>query len=178
MQDIQLNNLDGIVKSISSDTNGNNMIAVGCSDGTVRLFDRRLPTNECNFMTLRDLHSNVLKVFLQPKSIGSHVVAGNVDGNVCIWDPRMFRDPISLFKVCETNVTTMDVHSSLELISCATTNHKVFTTNFCGQSMGVIQYHDGFMGQRLVEINCLKFHPYRINLAVGSIDCILSMYGL
>lgn len=154
------------------------MLAAGCSDGTVRLFDRRLPTSECRIMTLRDLQCDVVQVYLQPKIVGSHVVAGSVDGNVCVWDPRMFRDPVSYFKTGESTVTTMDVHPSLELIASATANHKVYVSNFNGHQLGMIQYHDGFMGQRLVDINCLKFHPYRINLAVGSIDCILAMYGL
>lgn len=39
------------------------------------------------------------------------------------------------------------------------------------------RYHDGFLGQRISPVACLAFHPYKMMLAAGANDTIVSVYS-
>lgn len=45
------------------------------------------------------------------------------------------------------------------------------------QSVNEIGFHDGFLGARIAPVRMLKFHPYRLLLAVGGTDRHLSLYS-
>lgn len=62
-------------------------MVVGCGDGSVRLFDRRLPQNESRIMTWREHNSSVLDVNLQ-KNNSTRLITGSSDGDVRIFDLR------------------------------------------------------------------------------------------
>ncbi len=52
---------------------------------------------------------------------------------------------------------------------------KVFTLD--GETLNVIRYNDGFLGQRIGSVACLSFHPYKLLLAAGATDSIISTYA-
>eukprot|EP00483_Globobulimina_turgida_P010672 UN10693 len=45
------------------------------------------------------------------------------------------------------------------------------------QSVNEICYHDGFLGARIGPVRLLKFHPYKLLLAVGGTNKHLSLYS-
>ena len=45
------------------------------------------------------------------------------------------------------------------------------------QSVNEILYHDGFLGARIGPVEMLKFHPYKLLLAVGGQNRHLSLYS-
>lgn len=47
-----------------------------------------------------------------------------------------------------------------------------------GNNLNVIRFHEGFMGHRIGPVSCLAFHPHKVTLAAGSIDCLLTIYCL
>jgi regulator-associated protein of mTOR len=49
--------------------------------------------------------------------------------------------------------------------------------NFAGDQVSLIRYHDGFLGQRIGPISDLAFHQYKLRLAAGATDSIVSIYG-
>ncbi len=62
----------------------------GNADGCVHLYDVRV-SDSPRVLTLRELRSTPVAVhFLQDGSPQALVVAGSVDGRVCVWDPRMY----------------------------------------------------------------------------------------
>ncbi|VDP17081.1 unnamed protein product [Soboliphyme baturini] len=165
------------VTSISADSAGHHLTAVGCSDGTVRLFDRRLPTNDCNVMTLRCLQSPVCRVHLQTKSIGSKLLAGTVAGDLCLWDPRIFQEPVAYRRLDDGGVRSIDAHRSFELIAVASSTQTSILT-FDWKLHSVIRPSDGFIGQRSAASCCVHFHPLRAHLAVSATDGTIVVYGL
>ena len=48
---------------------------------------------------------------------------------------------------------------------------------YSGEQLGMIRYHDGFLGQRIGPVSCLAFHPTKVLLAAGATDSIVSIYG-
>ena len=63
--------------SLVSDTVGRSLLVVGCGDGSVRLFDRRLSPNDSRVMTLREHHSWVVNVVLE-KECSESIISGRL----------------------------------------------------------------------------------------------------
>lgn len=60
--------------SIVSDAVARTLLVVGCGDGSVRLFDRRLPPNDSRVMAMREHQSWVVNVVLE-KSTSESIVS-------------------------------------------------------------------------------------------------------
>ena len=76
------------------------------------------------------------------------------------------------------------IHSTLLLtclncvhFSCGLNSQSIKIYNVSNNaSLNPIQYHTGFMGQKIDKTKCLAFHPNRLWLAVSSNDMLLSSY--
>uniref|UniRef100_A0A914VIV5 Uncharacterized protein n=1 Tax=Plectus sambesii TaxID=2011161 RepID=A0A914VIV5_9BILA len=66
-------------------------IVAGCNDGSVLLYDVRLPANECRITTLRHLQMSVVKAYMVQHDSKVRLVAGSIDGHVRVWEPRMYQ---------------------------------------------------------------------------------------
>jgi len=131
-----------------------------------------------------------VKVHLQRKQFGSQLVAGSENGQIRVWDPRMFQDPVVACRIDDPmsptpspfgdcRVSAMDVHEEYDLMALATADtHTVHVLNLNGKTLNTIRYHDGFMGQKLSDVRCLKFHPYLLSLGLGSADNVVATYGV
>lgn len=62
-------------------------MALGCGDGSVRLFDRRLPPAEARVMTWREHSVWVLGTFLRKASV-PQLFTGSSSGDMKIFDLR------------------------------------------------------------------------------------------
>ncbi|XP_076312288.1 regulatory associated protein of MTOR complex 1 isoform X2 [Tachypleus tridentatus] len=165
---------DSCITSLSSDSTLHLLVA-GCGDGTIRLYDQRLSPSDCRVMTLREHSAWIVKAkFLQNSEGNGQVISGSVAGDVRFWDLRRTN---SLQKVPSSQgMTAMAVHQSLNILACGSVNQIINVYNTLGETVSVIKYHDGFMGQRIGPISCLAFHPYKANLAAGSTDSYISIY--
>ena len=56
------------------------------------------------------------------------------------------------------------MHVAPALLSCATGNQSIKIYNVSTtQGLSPIQYHTGFMGQKIGQTKCLAFHPHRVS---------------
>lgn len=104
------------------------------------------------------------------------VITGTLGGTVKFWDIRSMRS-FKTIEVHKSPLTALAVHNYAPII--ATGSHaqfiKFITMN--GEQLGMIRYHDGFLGQRIGPISCLAFHPVKMLLAAGATDNIVSIYA-
>ncbi|KRZ05231.1 Methylmalonic aciduria type A -like protein, mitochondrial [Trichinella zimbabwensis] len=182
---------DTYVCTLSADSNGHHLTAAGCSDGSVRLFDRRLPTSDCRIMTLRDLKRAVFKVHLEQASVGGtgggvvvgggggggRLVAVSRSGQLCIWEPRMYREPVLFKDVGVRCRSSFDVHRTYPLIA-AWNGAQVDLINFDGKSMGLIRPDVSSMTTTLGRLTALRFHPVQVSIGLAEQDGQFSLYGL
>lgn len=123
-----------------------------------------------------------MKVHLQPLSLDPRarvVACAGETGMISIWEPRMFQEPIAKPSVAEDIVIRdIAVHSKGELIACSTLTPSIRFFDLDGRSRGKIKYQDGFIGQSVGDVQTLAFHPYRMLLATGSFDTLVSIYGM
>nr|CAD7603780.1 unnamed protein product [Timema genevievae] len=165
------------VTSIATDLSESCLTLVGCGDGSVRLFDDRVPPHESRVMTWREHTGWVVDVSLRTESQGTGMaVSGCVAGDVRLYDLRRN----SSVSTCQTSqgMTTMSVHSAANTFACGSVNQYISVYNMAGVSLNTIKYHEGFMGPRIGPVSCLQFHPHRVCLAAGSMDNSISIYSV
>ncbi|XP_063991237.1 regulatory-associated protein of mTOR isoform X1 [Diachasmimorpha longicaudata] len=159
------------------DTDGNGAVmAVGCGDGSVRLFDRRLPPNEARVMTWREHNNWVLGAYLSKESGTRRLITGSVSGDVRIFDLRR-NSSVNVIQT-HTQLTAFSVHPAASVFACGSLNHSISVYNTtAGQHLNTIKFHEGFMGTRIPPVGCLNFHPHRVILAAGCIDNSIAAYA-
>nr|XP_015211492.1 PREDICTED: regulatory-associated protein of mTOR [Lepisosteus oculatus] len=164
---------DSCVTSLSCDSQ-RSLIVAGLGDGSVRVYDRRMPPNECRVMTYREHGAWVVKAHLQKETEG-HIISVSVNGDVRFFEPRS-PDSVNVLQTVK-GLTALDIHPQANLFACGSMNQFIAVYNSNGDVISNIKYYDGFMGQRIGAISCLAFHPYWPHLAVGSNDFYMSIYS-
>ncbi|XP_075231155.1 regulatory associated protein of MTOR complex 1 [Lycorma delicatula] len=167
---------DSCVTSLSIDSSGGPLLAAGCGDGSVRLFDRRLPAQEARVMTYREHASWVVCVSLRGDATNT-LLSGCVRGDVRFFDIRCHTSKLT----CTTSqyMTSMAVHRNADVFACSSANQYISIYNTRGEALNVIKYHEWFMTPRFYgPISCMAFHPHRVLLAAGSVDSALCVYSV
>lgn len=91
-------------------------MALGCGDGSVRLFDRRLPPLEARIMTWREHTAWVLGTYLR-KSDGfiSQLFTGSSSGDIRIFDIRK-NSSINTVQITQ-GITALAVHENANVFA-------------------------------------------------------------
>jgi len=153
----------------------------GYSNGTLRLFDIR---SQNAVLTLTE-HDNWIINTTYIKE-GQELVSGDAGGGVRFWDARQPAAP--LFRLQRAldapapperhrqPVSALAVHPSLPILASGSHSQFIKTFTLEGETLSVIRYHDGFLGQRIGPVSSLTFHPFKLLLAAGATDSIISIY--
>jgi regulator-associated protein of mTOR len=105
------------------------------------------------------------------------VITGSVRGIVKFWDIRTMRT-FKKFEVFKSPLTALTVHPVAPIMATGSHAQFIKILTLGGDQLGnIIKYHDGFLGQRIGSVSCLAFHPFKMMLAAGSTDSIVSIYS-
>ncbi|KAK9301643.1 hypothetical protein QLX08_006065 [Tetragonisca angustula] len=152
------------------------MMAVGCGDGSVRLFDRRLPPLESRVMIWREHTAWVLGTSLRKcERYAPQLFTGSSSGDIRIFDLRK-NSSVSTVQITQ-GITALAAHEMADIFACGSTNHCISVYNTMGQNLNTIKFHEGFMATRISPVSCLSFHPYRVILAAGCVDSTITAYA-
>jgi len=149
------------------------ILAASFGDGQIKLFDYRAPPTSARIMAFREHKQMVLSLKMQE---GGKLVSGCTDGVVKVWDIRRQSSMTTL----ETNkpAVSLEIHQSAPVFAAWTSTQQISVYSlYEGKVLNQIRYHEGLLGQRLGPVNCLRFHPSLIQLAAGSTDSHVSMFG-
>eukprot|EP01134_Creolimax_fragrantissima_P004490 CFRG4490T1 len=162
------------VSSLSHAPYHESLLVCGFGSGSVCLYDVR---NSRAVMTLSDHKAWVLKSRIQSNSNGL-LVSGSVDGVVKQWDLRKGQNVVAhASHPARSQMSALAIHNYAPLVATGSRHQEVTLTNQTdGQSLASVQYHEGFLGQRIGPVNCLTFHPHETVLAAGGTDAIVSVY--
>ncbi|XP_043280905.1 regulatory-associated protein of mTOR isoform X2 [Venturia canescens] len=151
-------------------------MVLGCGDGSVRLFDRRLSPIESRVSLWREHNGWVLGArFLKSGSGPPCLITASSSGDIKIFD---LRKNTSLSTVHTSQViTSFAVHDDANNFACGSMNHCISVYNTSGQHLNTIKFHEGFMGTRIGPVGCLAFHPHRVILAAGCVDSSITVFA-
>ncbi|XP_078048119.1 regulatory associated protein of MTOR complex 1 isoform X1 [Augochlora pura] len=152
------------------------MMAVGCGDGSVRLFDRRLPPLESRVMIWREHTAWVLGTSLRKSDRAApQLFTGSSSGDIRIFDLRK-NSSVNTVQIPQ-GITALAAHEVADVFACGSTNHCISVYNTTGLHLNTIKFHEGFMATRISPVSCLNFHPYRAVLAAGCVDNTITAYA-
>lgn len=150
----------------------NGLLAAGCGDGSVRIFDKRISQHNSVVITYRE-HSNAILTACLRNDCES-LVSGCDAGAVRLFDIRR-SSSIQNWNV-GPDVSAMAIHSSADIMVCGSQIIKVFGLD--GKLLGQVRSHEGFMGPKVSLVSCLSFHPYKVSLSTGFVDNTVSVFML
>jgi regulatory associated protein of mTOR len=104
------------------------------------------------------------------------MLSGCAAGDVRFWDIRM-SGSLSAMSVQRSPMTALAAHSRVPVLASGSHNQFIKALTLDGETLAVIRYHDGFLGQRIGPVSALAFHPHRLVLAAGATDSIVSVYS-
>ncbi|XP_011498096.1 PREDICTED: regulatory-associated protein of mTOR isoform X1 [Ceratosolen solmsi marchali] len=152
-----------------------NMMVLGCGDGSVRLFDRRLPSTEAKIMTYREHNAWVLGAYLRKYTNSSiRLITGSSSGDIKFFDIRK-NSSVNTIQTTQ-GITDFVMHETADIFA-SSTNQCISMYNISGNHLNTIKFHEGFMSTRIGPVSCLNFHPHRVVLAAGCIDSTVTAYS-
>eukprot|EP01035_Chromulina_nebulosa_P018908 gene18908-24711_t len=148
----------------------------GFADGTVSIFDEKLSSLSGKAQSVRAESSGWIIAAYTRHDL-PQVITASVKGTVKFWDIRKM-GVYKTLEVFKQPLTALAVHKCVPIIATGSQSQiiKIFTMG--GDQLDRdIKYHDGFLGQRIGPVSCLAFHPYKMLLASGATDNIVSIYS-
>ncbi|ELR12837.1 regulatory-associated protein of mTOR, putative [Acanthamoeba castellanii str. Neff] len=164
---------DCCVTSIVSQTGNAQVLVAGCADGAIRLFDCRVPTRYSPVVVFQEHKDWIVNIGITAHD--HQIVSCTLSGEVKFWDARKSIS-YRTFSTRTGDVTAFAVHPYAPIIASGSQGQKIHVQDFEGLELNQIRYHEGFLGQRIGPVSCLAFHPFRMYLAAGATDSILSIY--
>jgi WD40 repeat protein len=152
-------------------------LLAGFSDGCIGVFDERVDALGGQVHSMRGHDSWIVGSFLRRDL--PHVLTGSSEGVVKFWDIRNLRafKQREVVKGSTSPLTAMAVHDKAPIMAVGSRAQFVKLLTYSGEQLGMIRYHDGFLGQRIAPITCLGFHPSKLQFAAGATDSIISVYS-
>lgn len=168
---------ENCVTSIHHNPQDSSLFVAACGDGSVRLFDRRSSPQSARVMTWREHSAWVIDCEWISVHSGINLISGSIAGDVRFMD---IRNPSSVNTVQTSQaMTAMAVHSKAHVFACGSVSQHINVHSSDGDLHSTIKYVDGggLMGHRIGAVSCLTFHPYRVCLAAGGMDSLISVFS-
>ncbi|KAF6174060.1 hypothetical protein GIB67_020242 [Kingdonia uniflora] len=169
---------DSSISALSASQVHASQIAAGYVDGSVRVFDIRTP--ELVVFTTHAHTQNVERVVglcFQPGLDQSKMVSASHAGDIQLLDIRGPEKTYKSIYAHRGSLTTLAVHRHAPVIASGSAKQLIKLFSLQGDLLCSIKYTPTFMAQKIGPVNCLTFHPYRLLLAAGSADSLVSIYA-
>ncbi|KAJ8916102.1 hypothetical protein NQ315_004468 [Exocentrus adspersus] len=167
-----IDNSDGLTSSYHGPRLG--MCAIGCGDGSVRLFDRRCSPSDARVRVWMEHSESVLGIQLRDNL----VVSGSAAGDVKIYDIRKNNSIHTTQAVQNHEMSCISIHRSANTFACGSLNQFISIYTLKGTLINTIRCYEGFMSHKIGPVTCLNYHPYKVALATGTLDCCVNVYSL
>ncbi|XP_030381104.1 regulatory-associated protein of mTOR [Scaptodrosophila lebanonensis] len=162
--------LSPFVSNVRSD-----LIIAGCSDGSVRLFDKRCTPQDARIRVYREHATHIMHACLRANE--TDLVTGCKAGKVFVFDLRARSQTGVLYQwEAGENVTAFASHQFADAVACGNAA-KISIYSLNGRTQSVLRSNEGFMGSKIGHPTCLSFHTYKMQLAVGFVDNTVAVYS-
>ncbi|KAF8382617.1 daf-15 [Pristionchus pacificus] len=196
------------VVALSAELEASHLIALGFRDGAVHVHDTRAPPDVSRIHALQE-HSRPI-VGMSVRAVEENrgrLAAASSDGLLCVWEPRMFKEPIVDVNIFEdplaappdaapakkrtsydslrmdgpgggTSVLSMRMHDSAQMLACSLSSSVVRVYDISGRLVAPLK---PWGSAPLLRPAITAFHPKRSLLAVShtsnSGEACLSIFG-
>ncbi|KAK4377456.1 hypothetical protein RND71_003752 [Anisodus tanguticus] len=149
----------------------------GFVDGSVKLFDIRMPEMLVCSTRPHPKAERVVEVGFQPGLQPAKVVSASQAGDIQFLDMRNLKEAYLTIDAHRGSLTSLAVHRHAPLVASGSSKQLIKVFNLEGEQLGTIRYLSTFMAQKIGSVRCLTFHPYQVLLAAGAADSCVSIYA-
>ncbi|VDN06650.1 unnamed protein product [Thelazia callipaeda] len=188
MQDIQIGMKNCAVTKLSLESSESKLLAAGLSDGLVNIYDLRLPDKSRRTISFRELQEPVigLSFFYNLQNNSSEgnlrLIAGSRDGEIRLWEPRMFKEPVLGFNVCSSSkknsLTSMEIHTYGQIIGCIDDAAVVKLFDVSGKKLNEFRQDDWVISGRIGTLSSMRFHQLLVSFAVATQGGAITFYRM
>lgn len=154
------------------------LFTVGCQDGSIRLFDTRVPSRDSLVRTLLQETESGPVVSIARVS-PTEVVSATAGGSICYWDTNSTDGRPFKTIPRKKGISAFAAHQKASVLAYSSARPpKISVCTRSGEPCKKIKSHDGFLGQRISPLTDLVFHPHNIMLAASFSDSLVCIYSL
>lgn len=166
-----------LITSLTSDQVAGNIFVSGFSDGTIRVYDRRLDPRDSMVKLWKNddnKRSWITNVHMQRGGY-RELVSGSSNSIINLWDIRL-NEPVVSFKGHEKTMTSIQAHEHAPIIATGSRMIRIWTTS--GDLISSLKNPSGYSLQnRTPYISSLSLHPHRMMFAANNThDPYISVY--
>ena len=165
---------------------GPDVLVSGHSDGTIKIFDIRLPGYAADDGSARRRRRRVSQYNEHKRWVVSTtftaygnrhlLLSGTLDSEIKAWDLRMSTS-IRTIDAQRSMITACAVHTKMPLVATGSEHQYIKLLTLDGKTIQVLRYHEKkSSGHRIGPVSCLAFHRYKPILAAGSTDEYIGIY--
>lgn len=166
---------------------GPGVLVAGHSDGTLKVFDVRMPkfvaSNEVRTRMRRKPLNSIFSehgswiVDTCFTSYGgkSEIISGSVAGDIRAWDLRMSTSSRAILAQ-RSPMTALAVHKRIPMIATGSHAQFIKILTLEGEALQVVRFHEAMPGHRIGPVSCLEFHKEKLVLAAGSTNSLINIY--
>lgn len=177
--------------------NGPEIVVAGLSDGTLKLFDIRIPNSSAVVATTTRGRGRAKRQSLNNKTFSEHgswivdvsfasyggshneILSGSVAGDIRAWDIRSgSRSSLRAIDVQRSPMTALSVHKSIPIAATGSHDQFIKILTLEGDTLQVARFHEesSLSGHRIGPVSCLEFHKQKLVLAAGYTNALVSVY--
>lgn len=167
---------------------GPEVIIAGHSDGTLKLFDIRMPRfaaainnndrggrKRLQISTFAEHRGWIVDTSFTSYGGGCEIISGSVAGDIRAWDLRMSKS-LRAVQVQRSPMTAFAIHKKVPIAASGSHAQFIKILTLEGETLQVVRFHEEKAGHRIGPVSCLEFHKQKLVLAAGSSNALVSIY--
>lgn len=105
------------------------------------------------------------------------MVSASPAGDLKFLDMRKSSAPYHEVEALKGQLTSLAVHRHAPVIATGSGKKLIKTFSTEGERLGMVKWGIGYVGRRIGPVSALHFHPYKVLLAAGATDSVVSIYA-
>lgn len=105
------------------------------------------------------------------------MVSASPAGDLKFLDMRKNSAPYHEVEAHKGQLTSLAVHRHAPVIATGSGKQLIKTFSTEGERLSLVKYHHNYLGVKIGPVSALRFHPYKVLLAAGATDTIVSIYA-
>ncbi|KAG7373952.1 Raptor N-terminal caspase like domain containing protein [Nitzschia inconspicua] len=165
---------------------GPEVIVAGHSDGSLKVFDVRMPRSVASLYNRRTRRkpmnsrltehgSWIVDTCFTSYGGKGEIISGSVAGDVRAWDLRMSSSSRAILAQ-RSPMTALAVHKRVPVIFTGSHAQFIKILTLEGEALQVVRFHEAMPGHRIGPVSCLEFHKEKLVLAAGSTNSLVNIY--
>ncbi|ODQ80897.1 hypothetical protein BABINDRAFT_160345 [Babjeviella inositovora NRRL Y-12698] len=155
------------ISSLTSDQVAGNVFVAGFTDGSLRVYDRRLDSRDSMVKLWKPQNTRgfVRNVHMQRGGY-RELVSGTSDGSVSLWDIRADEPVTSWEAYPGKTMRCVEVHEHAPIVATASKSLAIWTTS--GDMLANLKNPYSYLSNRTSSyLSSIAFHPHRMMLATN-----------